>query len=144
MRFSMHVIEWQHACISVLRICLIVSLLIQNRVWHASFLSIGEIKYLHAPLWANNWYTFPYAYSIVCLIMLHCSILLHCVYLTLHFDFMSSMCNVSYYSLVSFFYCHYMFRPNCHHQVYRLLWWRNLLLTVIFFCFYYVVASDYC
>jgi hypothetical protein len=28
-----------------------------------------------------------------------------------------------------------------HHQVYRLLWWRNLLLTVMLFCFSYVVTS---
>jgi hypothetical protein len=28
-----------------------------------------------------------------------------------------------------------------HHQVYRLLWWRNLLLTVKFFCFSYVFVS---
>jgi hypothetical protein len=30
-----------------------------------------------------------------------------------------------------------------HHQVYRLLWLRNLLLTVMLFCFSYAAASDF-
>jgi hypothetical protein len=50
------------------------------------------------------------------------------------FSFMPSVCNVGWYSLAVF---------TCHLQVYRLLWWRNLLLTVMPFCFSCVVASDY-
>jgi hypothetical protein len=32
--------------------------------------------------------------------------------LTLRFAFMPSICNVGYYSLVVFLYCHYMYRRN--------------------------------
>jgi hypothetical protein len=46
------------------------------------------------------------------------------------------------------FFCHFLvivttcFGVARHHLVYRLLCWRNLLLTVIMLCFSYVVALD--
>jgi hypothetical protein len=51
--------------------------------------------------------------------------------------------------LLLLFTCHFFFiDTTCfgltgHLQVYRLLWLRNLLLTVKLLCFSYVVASDY-
>jgi hypothetical protein len=59
------------------------------------------------------------------------------------FCFNAVMCNVGYYSPVVFFIDTTFFGPTGHLQVYRLLWLRNLPLTVMLFCFSYVASSDY-
>jgi hypothetical protein len=70
--------------------------------------------------------------------VLHCGILLHCVDLSLRFAFMPSMCYVSYYSLVAFLHCHYMFRPNRPSSGAQVV----MIKESAFHCNAYVVASD--
>lgn len=65
------------------------------------------------------------------------------LYLTLRFAFMTSMFNVGYYSLVTFFIDTTSSSLTSNLQMYKLLWLRTLLLTAKLFSFSYVVASNY-
>jgi hypothetical protein len=70
--------------------------------------------------------------------MLYCSILWLCVLL------LCRLCATLVTVHSSFFFVNTAcFGLTCHLQVYRLLWLRDLLLTVMLLCFSYVVASDY-
>jgi hypothetical protein len=55
---------------------------------------------------------------------------------------MPFMCNVGYYSLVVFRYCHCMFRPNRPSSGVQVVVMKESA-TVMLFCFSYVVASNY-
>jgi hypothetical protein len=57
------------------------------------------------------------------------------------FTFLLSMCNTGQYSCRFLFIDTRCFSLTGNHQVYRLLWWRNLLLTIMLFCFSHVQGS---
>jgi hypothetical protein len=77
--------------------------------------------------------------SVRSLIILNCSILLHCVDLTLRCFFVVYVQRRLIFSRRFLFILTTCFGlTDHHHQVYKLLWWRNVLLIVMLFCFSYV------